>query len=75
MSGWTHAICVSCWNGEHPDSPARGTDDDGPGQRERCCWCARSTNCGIYVRADPNLRDEKGVNVLRCKGIHGEARQ
>ena len=50
MSAWTHAICVECWNARHPD---RKTTGRGVGAPLACCFCARETSDGIYVREDP----------------------
>lgn len=49
--GWTHPICVRCWNRAHPSSQ---TEDTKQGAAEVCCWCAAVTYSGIYLREDPN---------------------
>jgi hypothetical protein len=49
-SNWTHAICVECWNKRHPDRPTAGR---GVGASHACCFCARPTSDGIYVRESP----------------------
>ena len=56
---WTHAICAICWYRKHPDKiPVRLKQRE----TERCCFCLRTTESGIYVRYNPQL--------LACKGEH-----
>lgn len=50
MAQWTHALCIKCWNTEHPDKPASYLYD---GPREHCCMCSDPTQAGIYIRRDP----------------------
>ncbi len=53
MSRWTHAICAKCWAERNPEQPLR-SEDAGQGPLEVCCFCGRSTDDGIYLRADPS---------------------
>ena len=63
MSKFTHNICYDCWNIRNPDrkairvSTARMNPD-------KCCYCGKDTNSGIYIRDNPDAPD------MLCHGIH-----
>ncbi|PXX59852.1 hypothetical protein DFR70_111239 [Nocardia tenerifensis] len=50
MSWRTQAICVPCWNRDHPDEQT--TEPAQECVLERCCLCGSETQAGIYVRLD-----------------------
>lgn len=60
--GWTHSVCVACWNSQHKDRPAADPEKYVNGHLERCCFCGKGHCSGIYIREDP--KSEK----LSCKG-------
>jgi len=47
---WNHAICIDCWNKQHPGASVQAVLSM---HREICCFCAADTYAGIYVRRDP----------------------
>ena len=51
-SGWTHAVCMTCWRQRKPDrAPVRVAD--ATLDLEACCFCQVLTESGVYVRAEP----------------------
>jgi hypothetical protein len=50
MSGWTHAICRSCYANREPGRVPVALKD---AELEKCCFCGVETKEGIYYRADP----------------------
>lgn len=58
MSQWTHPICIRCWAKAHPGrTPVRVSE----WHWERCCYCAKKTRSGIFVRQNPK-------DVPQCLG-------
>ena len=48
---WTQPCCVDCWNERNPRRPAHTMEADT--ETERCVYCGRWDQSGIYVRTDP----------------------
>lgn len=58
---WTHSICWTCWDNNHPGrEPVKLKIKE----IEVCCFCGREARDAIYIREDPKL--------LRCQGKHEE---
>jgi hypothetical protein len=62
-SDWNHVICLPCWEKREPNRlPIAITNP----HVERCCFCGKLTDSGIYVRESP-------LKVKRyCRGHDGE---
>ena len=57
-SGWTQAICESCWIDAHTTTVEGDLQVRSPvlvahKQVEFCCYCDQPTIWGCYVRVDP----------------------
>lgn len=64
MSWWNHAICSTCWHGANPNrEPVRVNRPP----FEYCCFCAKPTMAGIYVRHD--------AQELACQGMTGRVHE
>jgi hypothetical protein len=56
---WTQPICAARWNQDY-GSQGKGRiidvdlDENGSGDPEQCCYCGKTTVCGIFVRIDPS---------------------
>ena len=49
---WIHPMCNHCWlRIKGPTLPVRAD----PIEQERCCFCDRMTDSGIYVRMAPRI--------------------
>jgi len=50
----TVAVCVACWNQQHPGrpAPAYARDDSGNVESEPCNFCGKATSAGIFTRVE-----------------------
>lgn len=49
---WNQAVCTSCWYLHNPARTPVTLKDPGT---EKCVFCGRETNSGIFIRIDPKI--------------------
>lgn len=61
MPGWTHSQCDTCW--ENRNGGGRKPHRLLIREREKCCFCGKMHESGIYVRADPETTECHGNHI------------